>query len=70
MITAVITRDTPIAPADTLTTATVIVPDGMTAIRAIRTTTVATELDGTTETPDIPMITPETIAEGDRSIKD
>lgn len=70
MITAAITRDVLIAPADTLTTAAVIVPDGTTVVRAIRITIAATEPDGMTETLDTPMTTLETIAEGDRSIKD
>jgi hypothetical protein len=49
--------------------AAVSVQVGMIAILDIRIRTRVPELDGTTETPDIPMITPETIAEGDRSIK-
>ena len=69
-ITAETTRGVLTAPAAILTTAVVIVPDGMIAVLDIRTITAVIALGGTIEILDTPTTTRATIVEGDRSIKD
>lgn len=70
MTTAETIRGVLTAPAATLMIVVVIVLDGTTVARDIRTTIAEPAPVGTTETPDTPTTTPATTVEGDRSIKD
>ena len=68
--TAEITRGVLTAPAATHMIPPVIVPAGTTATPATHTLTREPAMAGMTVIQGVPMITPETTVEGDRSIKD